>query len=71
MCAFCSEKKSKMAPGIKIWKREAEPEAEETLSEAATTLGTKIFGHKHPHLRTTTESEFETGKLEIRKNLYY
>lgn len=50
-----------MAPGIKIWKREAEPDADVKLAEAATTLGTKIFGHKHPHLRTTTESDLETG----------
>lgn len=48
-----------MAPGIKIWKREAEPESDAAkLSEAATTLATKIFGHKHH--RTTTESELET-----------
>lgn len=48
-----------MAPGIKIWKREAEPDSDAAkLSEAATTLATKIFGHKHH--RTTTESELET-----------
>lgn len=48
-----------MAPGIKIWKREAEAESDAAkLSEAATTLATKIFGHKHH--RTTTESELET-----------
>ncbi|EAT48247.1 AAEL000704-PA [Aedes aegypti] len=51
-----------MAPGIKIWKREAEPDADVKLAEAATTLGTKIFGHKHPHLRTTTESDLETDE---------
>lgn len=48
-----------MAPGNKIWKREAEPESDAAkLSEAASTLATKIFGHKHH--RTTTESELET-----------
>lgn len=48
-----------MAPGIKIWKREADPDSDAAkLSEAATTLATKIFGHKHH--RTTTESELET-----------
>lgn len=48
-----------MAPCIKIWKREAEPDSDAAkLSEAATTLATKIFGHKHH--RTTTESELET-----------
>lgn len=48
-----------MAPGIKMWKREAEPDSDAAkLSEAATTLATKIFGHKHH--RTTTESELET-----------
>lgn len=62
MCVLsAAKKKSKMAPGIKIWKREAEPDADVKLAEAATTLGTKIFGHKHPHLRTTTESDLETG----------
>lgn len=53
-----------MAPGIKIWKREAEPDSDAgKLSEAATTLATKIFGHKHHH-RTTTESELETDENE-------
>lgn len=48
-----------MAPGNKIWKREAEPDSDAAkLSEAASTLATKIFGHKHH--RTTTESELET-----------
>ncbi|XP_058826366.1 synaptotagmin 1 isoform X2 [Topomyia yanbarensis] len=47
-----------MAPGI--WKREAEPDTDAAeIAEAATTLATKIFGHKHPH-RTTTASELET-----------
>lgn len=42
-----------------MWKREAEPDSDAAkLSEAATTLATKIFGHKHH--RTTTESELET-----------
>ncbi|XP_052867473.1 synaptotagmin 1 isoform X3 [Anopheles cruzii] len=49
-----------MAPNIRLWKREAEadPDAEK-LAEAATTLATKIFGHKQKHHTTTTESELE------------
>ncbi|XP_058454232.1 synaptotagmin 1 isoform X1 [Malaya genurostris] len=51
-----------MAPGI--WKREAEPDTDAAdLAEAATTLATKIFGHKHHH-RTTTASELETEENE-------
>ncbi|XP_055546590.1 synaptotagmin 1-like isoform X2 [Wyeomyia smithii] len=50
-----------MAPGI--WKREAEPNAETAeLPDAVTTLGTRIFGKKHPH--TTTVSELETDENE-------
>lgn len=49
-----------MAPGLKIWKREAEAETDAAkLSEAATTLATKIFGHKH-HRTTTESTELET-----------
>uniref|UniRef100_A0A1Q3FRL5 Putative ca2+-dependent phospholipid-binding protein synaptotagmin n=1 Tax=Culex tarsalis TaxID=7177 RepID=A0A1Q3FRL5_CULTA len=49
-----------MAPGIKIWKREAEAETDAAkLSEAATTLATKIFGHKH-HRTTTESTELDT-----------
>lgn len=49
-----------MAPGLKIWKREAETETDAAkLSEAATTLATKIFGHKH-HRTTTESTELET-----------
>lgn len=49
-----------MAPGIKIWKREAEAETDAAkLSDAATTLATKIFGHKH-HRTTTESTELET-----------
>lgn len=53
-----------MAPGIKIWKREAEPEADEKLPEIASTLGTKIFGHKHPHLHPPTDPSFTTPSEE-------
>lgn len=56
-----------MAPGLKIWKREAEAETDAAkLSEAATTLATKIFGHKH-HRTTTESTELETGKFNVGK----
>lgn len=67
VCTFLQRKKSNMAPGLKIWKREAEAETDAAkLSEAATTLATKIFGHKH-HRTTTESTELETGKFNVGK----
>uniref|UniRef100_A0A182J2A4 C2 domain-containing protein n=1 Tax=Anopheles atroparvus TaxID=41427 RepID=A0A182J2A4_ANOAO len=49
-----------MAPKSRLWKREAEAESDVTkLTEAASTLATKIFGHKQKHHTTTTESELD------------
>jgi hypothetical protein len=62
-----------MAPNIRLWKREAEPEPvdeEPGPAEIATTLATKIFNHKH-HKLTTTEAadigelNFQYGKWKI------
>jgi hypothetical protein len=46
----------KMAPNIKIWKREAEAGAAQAAEEIvpATTLATNIFGHKHHKLHEAT-----------------
>jgi hypothetical protein len=51
-CIFSSLSVFKMAPNIKIWKREAEAAAAEPAEEIvpATTLATQIFGHKHHKL---------------------
>ncbi|XP_058060567.1 synaptotagmin 1 isoform X3 [Anopheles bellator] len=54
-----------MAPNIRLWKREAEADPDAAkLAEAATTLATKIFGHKQKHHTTTTESELEMEENE-------
>ena len=56
-----------MAPNIRLWKREAEPEPgeeEPRLAEAVSTLATRIFNHKHKHQSTTTEIS-ELGEFFI------
>lgn len=54
-----------MAPNTRLWKREAEADTDATkLAEAASTLATKIFGHKQKHHTTTTESEIDLEKNE-------
>ncbi|KFB39702.1 AGAP007942-PA-like protein [Anopheles sinensis] len=54
-----------MAPNTRLWKREAEADTDATkLAEAASTLATKIFGHKQKHHTTTTESEIDLEENE-------
>lgn len=54
-----------MAPNTRLWKREAETDTDATkLAEAASTLATKIFGHKQKHHTTTTESEIDLEENE-------
>lgn len=53
-----------MAPNSRLWKREAEVESDAAkLADVASTLATKIFGHKQKHHTTTTESELDAGKF--------
>ncbi|XP_058120064.1 synaptotagmin 1 isoform X2 [Anopheles coustani] len=54
-----------MAPNTRLWKRDAEADSDATkLAEAASTLATKIFGHKQKHHTTTTESEIDLEENE-------
>ncbi|XP_035916429.1 synaptotagmin 1 isoform X4 [Anopheles stephensi] len=54
-----------MAPNARLWKRDAEVESDAAkLADVASTLATKIFGHKQKHHTTTTESELEMEENE-------
>ncbi|XP_040169096.1 synaptotagmin 1 isoform X2 [Anopheles arabiensis] len=54
-----------MAPNSRLWKREAEVESDAAkLADVASTLATKIFGHKQKHHTTTTESELDAEENE-------
>ncbi|XP_052898488.1 synaptotagmin 1 [Anopheles moucheti] len=54
-----------MAPNARLWKREAEVDSDAAkLADVASTLATKIFGHKQKHHTTTTESELELEENE-------
>ncbi|XP_035779344.1 synaptotagmin 1 isoform X3 [Anopheles aquasalis] len=54
-----------MAPNSRLWKREAEADSDAAkLADVASTLATKIFGHKQKHHTTTTESELELEENE-------
>ncbi|XP_049281237.1 synaptotagmin 1 isoform X3 [Anopheles funestus] len=54
-----------MAPNARLWKRDAEVDSDAAkLADVASTLATKIFGHKQKHHTTTTESELELEENE-------
>ncbi|XP_050077734.1 synaptotagmin 1 isoform X3 [Anopheles maculipalpis] len=54
-----------MAPNARLWKRDAEVDSDAAkLADVASTLATKIFGHKQKHHTTTTESELEMEENE-------
>uniref|UniRef100_A0A182W9P2 C2 domain-containing protein n=1 Tax=Anopheles minimus TaxID=112268 RepID=A0A182W9P2_9DIPT len=54
-----------MAPNARLWKREAEEDTDAAkLADVASTLATKIFGHKQKHHTTTTESDLDVGEME-------
>lgn len=54
-----------MAPNARLWKRDAEVDSDAAkLADVASTLATKIFGHKQKHHTTTTESDLEMEENE-------
>ncbi|XP_055643547.1 synaptotagmin 1 isoform X2 [Toxorhynchites rutilus septentrionalis] len=55
-----------MAPGIKKWKREAEPETDVAELEESTTSAAKHFSNnfRHKHLTTTAQTEVDTVENE-------